>query len=52
MPMSDPAAAQGNGLMEEDLYARQAAQQAANVQIQDVYGEKFDISKAAKSDDF
>lgn len=52
MPMSDPAAAQGNGLMEEDLYARQAAQQAAQVQIQDVYGEKFDISKAAKSDDF
>lgn len=48
MPMSDPAAAQGNSLMEEDLFARQAAQ----VQIEDVYHEKFDISKAAKSDDF
>jgi peptide alpha-N-acetyltransferase len=48
MPMSDPAAMQGRGLLGEDLYARQAAQ----AQIEDVYGEKFDISKAAKSDDF
>lgn len=46
MPPSDPV--QGHGLMGEDLYARQAAQ----AQIEDVYGEKFDISKAAKSDDF
>lgn len=48
MPMADPATVQGHGLMGEDLFARQAAQ----VQIEDVYGEKFDISKAAKSDDF
>jgi peptide alpha-N-acetyltransferase len=48
MPMSDPAAMQGRGLLGEDLYARQAAQ----VQIEDVYGERFDISKAAKNDDF
>jgi peptide alpha-N-acetyltransferase len=48
MPMSDTAAMQGRGLVGEDLYARQAAQ----AQIEDVYGEKFDISKAAKSDDF
>lgn len=46
MPASDPGATQG--VMGEDLYARQATQ----VQIEDVYGEKFDISKAAKSDDF
>lgn len=48
MPAADPTAVQGHGLMGEDLFARQAAQ----VQIEDVYGEKFDISKAAKSDDF
>lgn len=48
MPMSDPAAIQGHGLMQEDLFARQAAQ----VQIEDVYGEQFDITKAAKNDDF
>ncbi|KAM0718267.1 hypothetical protein Q7P37_006599 [Cladosporium fusiforme] len=48
MPMTDPSPAQGNDLMQEDLYARQAAQ----VQLEDVYGERFDISKAAKSDDF
>lgn len=46
MPVSDPNAAQG--LMGEDLYARQAAQ----AQIEDVHGEQFDITKAAKSDDF
>lgn len=46
MPVSDPAAAQG--LIGEDLYARQAAQ----AQIEDVHGEQFDITKAAKSDDF
>jgi hypothetical protein len=48
MPTSDPAAVQGHGLMGEDLFARQAAQ----VQIEDVFGEKFDISKAAKNDEF
>ena len=48
MPMSDPAAIQGRGLLGEDLYAGQAGQ----VQIEDVYGEKFDISKAAKNDNF
>lgn len=48
MPMSDPSAVQGNGLMSEDLVERQAAQ----VQVEEVYGEKFDISQAAKSDDF
>jgi hypothetical protein len=48
MPMSDPAAMQGSGLMGEDLIARQAAQ----MQIEDVHGEQFDIMKAAKNDDF
>jgi hypothetical protein len=48
MPVSDPAAMQGHGLLGEDFFARQATQ----VQIEDVYGEKFDISKAAKNDDF
>ena len=48
MPLSDPAIMQGHGLLGEDLYARQKTQ----VQIEDVYGEKFDISKEAKNDDF
>ena len=48
MPMSDPAAMQGRGLMGEDLFARQATQ----MQIEDVHGEQFDIMKAAKNDDF
>ena len=47
-PMSDPTAIQGHGLMEEDLFARQATQ----VQIEDVYGEQFDMTKLAKNDDF
>jgi hypothetical protein len=47
-PVSDPAALQGHGLMEEDLFARQAAQ----VQIEDVYGEQFDVTKLAKDDKF
>jgi peptide alpha-N-acetyltransferase len=48
MPASDPAATQGHGLMGEDLYARQAAQ----VQIEDVYGEQFDVTKLAKDEQF
>jgi peptide alpha-N-acetyltransferase len=48
MPMSDPAAMQGRGLMGEDLIARQAAQ----MQIEDVHGEQFDIMKSAKNEDF
>jgi hypothetical protein len=48
MSVSDPAAMQGHGLLGEDLFARQATQ----VQIEDVCGEKFDISKAAKKNDF
>jgi hypothetical protein len=46
--MSDPAAMQGRGLMGEDLIARQAAQ----MQIEDVHGEQFDIMKSAKNEDF
>ncbi|GAB7324671.1 hypothetical protein MBLNU13_g08545t1 [Cladosporium sp. NU13] len=48
MPVSDPAAMQGRGLVGEDLFARQATQ----MQIEDVHGEQFDIMKAAKNDDF
>jgi peptide alpha-N-acetyltransferase len=48
MPASGPAATQGHGLMGEDLYARQAAQ----VQIEDVYGEQFDVTKLAKDEQF
>ena len=48
MPMSDPAAMQGRGLMGEDLFARQATQ----MQIEDVHGEQFDIMKAAKNEGF